>query len=63
MILILVGRFYDMGGNYDLSTTPSYLNNQTFRIVIVPGSFTQLIKKLCRCNYCSKYKRKPNSEY
>jgi hypothetical protein len=33
------------GGNYDLSTTPSYLNNQTFRIVIVPGSFLlQLIK-------------------
>ena len=25
-------------GNYDLSLTPSYLNNQTFRIVIVPGS-------------------------
>ena len=27
------------GGNYDLSSTPQYLNNQTFRIVIVPGSF------------------------
>ena len=26
-------------GNYDLSLTPQYLNNQTFRIVIVPGSF------------------------
>jgi hypothetical protein len=25
-------------GNYDLSLTPQYLNNQTFRIVIVPGS-------------------------
>ena len=27
-------------GNYDLSLTPQYLNNQTFRIVIVPGSFS-----------------------
>ncbi len=26
------------GGNYDISTTPSYLNNQTFRIVQVPAS-------------------------
>ena len=26
------------GGNYDLALTPSFLNNQTFRIVIVPGS-------------------------
>ena len=25
------------GGTYNLSTTPTYLNNQTFRIVIVPG--------------------------
>jgi len=25
-------------GNYDLSLTPSYINNQTFRIVIVPGN-------------------------
>lgn len=25
-------------GNYDLSLTPQYLNKQTFRIVIVPGS-------------------------
>ncbi|SEA03779.1 hypothetical protein SAMN05443667_101698 [Flavobacterium gillisiae] len=33
------------GGNYDLSTTPSYLNNQTFRIVIVPGSFSTSINK------------------
>jgi hypothetical protein len=28
------------GGNYNLSLTPQYLNNQTFRIVIVPGSFS-----------------------
>jgi len=25
------------GGTYDLTQTPSYINNQTFRIVIVPG--------------------------
>ncbi|MBS1534675.1 MAG: hypothetical protein JST78_06305 [Bacteroidetes bacterium] len=25
------------GGNYDIATTPSYLYNQTFRIVIIPG--------------------------
>ena len=28
------------GGNYDISTTPQYLNNQTFRIVIIPGYFS-----------------------
>jgi hypothetical protein len=28
------------GGNYDPGTTPSYLNNQTFRIVIIPGYFS-----------------------
>lgn len=27
-------------GNYDLALTPGYLRNQTFRIVIVPGSFS-----------------------
>lgn len=25
------------GGNYDLSLTPQYLNNQTFRVVIMPS--------------------------
>ena len=25
-------------GNYDLSTTPTYLNNQSFRVVLVPAS-------------------------
>ncbi|SFI84816.1 hypothetical protein SAMN05421638_1168 [Kaistella treverensis] len=25
-------------GNYDVSTTPEYLNNQTFRVVLVPTS-------------------------
>jgi hypothetical protein len=28
------------GGTYDLSTTPQYILNQTFRIVIVPGAFS-----------------------
>lgn len=27
-------------GTYDLSTTPAYLNNQTFRLVIIPGYFS-----------------------
>jgi len=26
--------------NYDLETTPEYIDDQTFRIVILPGSFT-----------------------
>jgi len=29
------------GGNYNIATTPEYLNNQTFRIVIVPGYFSK----------------------
>ncbi len=33
------------GGNYNLALTPTYLNNQTFRIVIVPGNFSTLIDK------------------
>jgi hypothetical protein len=28
------------GGTYDLTLTPNYLTNQTFRIVIVPGAFS-----------------------
>lgn len=28
------------GGNYDLALTPEFLNSQTFRIVIVPGDFS-----------------------
>jgi hypothetical protein len=28
------------GGTYDLATTPSYINNETFRIVIVPAYFS-----------------------
>ena len=29
------------GGTYDLTLTPSYITNQTFRIVIVPGYFSK----------------------
>ncbi len=28
------------GGNYPLNTTPNYINDETFRIVIVPGAFS-----------------------
>ncbi|WP_396171326.1 hypothetical protein [Flavobacterium sp.] len=27
-------------GTYNIATTPQYINNQTFRIVILPGSFS-----------------------
>lgn len=33
------------GGTYNLASTPQYLNNQTFRIVIVPASFSTSIDK------------------
>jgi hypothetical protein len=33
------------GGDYDLSLTPGYLTNQTFRIVIVPGYFSGKMAK------------------
>jgi hypothetical protein len=33
------------GGNFDISSTPQYINNQTFRIVIVPGDFSASINK------------------
>lgn len=33
------------GGTYNLALTPEYLNNQTFRIVIVPGYFSSAIDK------------------
>ena len=29
------------GGTYNLSLTPQYINNQTFRIVILPGYFSR----------------------
>lgn len=28
------------GGTYNLATTPQFINNQTFRIVIIPGYFS-----------------------
>lgn len=28
------------GGTYNLALTPQYINNQTFRIVIIPGYFS-----------------------
>ncbi|PZU90742.1 MAG: hypothetical protein DI529_01975 [Chryseobacterium sp.] len=27
------------GGNYDITTTPQYMNNQTYRVVLVPAVF------------------------
>lgn len=33
------------GGTYNLSLTPQYLNNQTFRIVIIPGYFSKTVDK------------------
>ena len=33
------------GGTYNLAMTPGYINNQTFRIVIVPGYFSTTINK------------------
>ncbi|MFB9121306.1 hypothetical protein ACFFUE_08925 [Bergeyella porcorum] len=32
------------GGNYDISTTPAYLTNQTFRVVFVPASLGAKVK-------------------
>ena len=32
------------GGTYDLTLTPSYITNQTFRIVIIPGYFSNKMK-------------------
>jgi hypothetical protein len=29
------------GGTYDLSETPQFIQNQTFRIVIIPGYFSK----------------------
>ena len=29
------------GGTYNLATTPQFINNQTFRIVIIPGYFSK----------------------
>ncbi|MEN2403127.1 hypothetical protein GKZ90_0025290 [Flavobacterium sp. MC2016-06] len=37
--------------NYDLETTPEFLDNQTFRIVIVPGAFSGTGKSVNKEDY------------
>ena len=39
------------GGTYNLNLTPSYINNQTFRIVIVPGAFSNRSVNLTQMSY------------
>lgn len=39
------------GGNYDLALTPEFLNNQTFRIVIVQGEFSTTGKSAAKPDY------------
>lgn len=39
------------GGNYNLELTPQYLDNQTFRIVIIPGSFSNKGKMVDKKDY------------
>ena len=49
------------GGTYNLSLTPTYINNQTFRIVIVPGAFSNKSANLTQMSYedvIAKYKIK-----
>ncbi len=47
------------GGNYNLNLTPNYIQNQTFRIVIVPGTFsgktTENLKDLSYDDVISKF--------
>lgn len=48
------------GGTYDLSTTPQYLNNQTFRVVLVPAVYgknatLEDLKKLSYEEIVAKY--------
>ncbi len=48
------------GGTYDLSTTPQYLNNQTFRVVLVPAVYgknatLEDLKKLSYEEIIAKY--------
>ncbi len=48
------------GGTYDLSTTPQYLNNQTFRVVLVPAIYgknatSEDLKKLSYEEIIAKY--------
>ena len=47
------------GGTYPLNTTPSYINGQTFRIVIVPGAFSNKSSAASTLSYdevIAKYK-------
>ncbi len=39
------------GGNYDISTTPAYLTNQTFRVVVIPGYFSNKMKTVDTSDY------------
>ncbi len=34
-----------VGANYDLAETPSYINNQSFRIVIIPSALASTVNK------------------
>jgi len=48
------------GGTYDISTTPQYLNNQTFRVVLVPAVYgkngtSEDLKKLSYEEIIAKY--------
>jgi hypothetical protein len=47
------------GGNYNLNLTPNYIQNQTFRIVIVPGTFSgkssENLKDLSYAEVIEKY--------
>ncbi|UOX32776.1 hypothetical protein LXD69_12090 [Flavobacterium sediminilitoris] len=38
-------------GTYNLSNTPEFINNQTFRIVIVPGYFSKTTNSIDYSNY------------
>jgi hypothetical protein len=46
-------------GNYDISTSPELLNNQTFRVVIIPGNFANKSSNIKEMDYdtlIAKYK-------
>lgn len=39
------------GGNYNITTTPDLLNNETFRVVVIPGSFANKSSKIEAMDY------------
>jgi len=39
------------GGNYDITTTPGLLNDETFRIVVIPGYFANKNSNLDKMDY------------